>query len=668
MGLADFFDFCEKYGITAAVIILLGFAAAALFFPIFKDKFLYKFRHKRNRWYFLFTIGYAIIGLLLFKLNLTTSKWLAVLMALDVVYFIICVYTMDHELPYAHHMLRKYERFLEDGLASEHIDYFESKHWYISEPVEKIAYARLKGRYYADIGQVKKAYDAFCEINIDLMYDKEEKDFTIMKAMMLWEMGDFSAAAKLLESSVYDGHPVKHMLLSFISEYGGNLDDAYGKMKVAKDLCGTAKVDRVYQIQVLENFGRIQLFRGNYLEAEQYMLQADKLLGELKNPRADLQKNVKQNLIHVEAIMRGDTPYVRGLIEDYKNQLPANSIGNLIAYNNCCVEFYRQVNDTKAAYECIKTGYSQLIGKLDRTQKCLFQASTFRMLINGEYKHDWLDPEIENTYTEYANLSLPDKILVYKEFFGVFHQAKFYSLRKKAPYRKLWEQIKKYYMGSAVSDIDAYLVSLDAHEIYQRSRLIQDKLAILKYLQRDKHIAKSKQLYIDLYNMLKDAGLQIDAVNALMILIDECGSASNVKIQLNPFMRPINYQDYLDRLPPGPEPLPLEDGYQLVYASYMPRAYKVYPQQVPLMEEQLKIVIPIVKSWKNHPVKYEYSLHLAHFLMALGRKDEAKEFFDDFENSGISIEHYADWMREDYIFMKAEFETDKASSGNGSSS
>ncbi|MCD8069233.1 MAG: hypothetical protein LUE87_10175 [Lachnospiraceae bacterium] len=131
MGLADFFDFCEKYGRTAAVIILLGFAAAALFFPIFKDKILYKFRHKRNRWYFFFAIVYAIMGLLLFELNLTTSKWLVVLMGLDVVYFIICIYTMDHELPYAHHMLQKYERFLEDGLASEHIDYFESKHLHL---------------------------------------------------------------------------------------------------------------------------------------------------------------------------------------------------------------------------------------------------------------------------------------------------------------------------------------------------------------------------------------------------------------------------------------------------------------------------------------------------------------------------------------------------------
>ncbi|MCD8133191.1 MAG: hypothetical protein LUE19_04980, partial [Clostridiales bacterium] len=209
---------------------------------------------------------------------------------------------------------------------------------------------------------------------------------------------------------------------------------------------------------------------------------------------------------------------------------------------------------------------------------------------------------------------------------------------------------------------------LDAHEIYKRCQIMQDKLAILKYLERDKHIEKSKQYYIDLYNMWTDAGLQIAAVNSLVILIDECASADNVKVSFNSSSAPITYQDYLERLPIGPNPLRLGNGYQLLYASPILKNVKIYPQQIPLMQEQLAIIMPIVKSWKSHPVKYEYSLHIARFLMALARKDEAKEFFYIFENSGLSIEHYAEWMKEDYYCMKAEFEADKTSSRNSSSS
>lgn len=57
----------------------------------------------------------------------------------------------------------------------------------------------------------------------------------------------------------------------------------------------------------------------------------------------------------------------------------------------------------------------------------------------------------------------------------------------------------------------------------------------------------------------------------------------------------------------------------------------------------------------DHPAKYEFSLHTALFLMALNRRDEAKEFYDLFCENKLSIDHYATWMKEDYYALTAEF-------------
>lgn len=188
---------------------------------------------------------------------------------------------------------------------------------------------------------------------------------------------------------------------------------------------------------------------------------------------------------------------------------------------------------------------------------------------------------------------------------------------------------------------------------------MQDKLAILKYVQRDKHIDKSKQKYIDVYNMYNDAGLQIDAVNMLIILADECGSPYNLKVQIDQFSAPVIYQDWIDELSASPEPCLDSNGYQLNYARLLPHFCNVYPQKAEVIEEQLEVIMPIVKTWRDHPAKFEFALHIAHFLMALNRRDEAKEFYNIFCQNKLSLDHYTMWMKEDFYALTAEFEPQK---------
>lgn len=658
MGAKDFLDLCESYGVNIALVIFLLLSVASLYLP-FKEHFLSRIRHKRNRRYFVFGLLYLLADVIIYDIDIISIKTAILLACADLLYLAYCVWTISHCSPIAAYYIKTYERFLDEGLTSEHIGYFEKQHRYICESIDKIRYARLKARYYADLGQMIAAYKAADEIHRDALYEKESRDLETIKAVFLWQMGDLSAASKLLEDDKYNNDPIKHMLASFVLEFSGDLDGAYEKMREAKDMCTGQSVSPECHMRILQNFGRIQRLRGNLTEAVQYMHRANKKLEKMANPRADLQRNIKEALIFNEALAQGNAQCVEKLLAEYRKQIPADSIGNLIAYNNCCIEVYRQFGDKKKVYERIKSGYYELIGKLDDKQKALYQASTFSMLMNGEYVHDWLDAEIAQTYNSYGKLPLPERIAVYKNFAGIFQQPAYFCVRNISPYKELWEQIKEYYATSAIADIDNYLISLDEHEIYSRGGLVQDKLDILKYIQRDKHIDKSKQIYIDIYNMYNDAGLQIDAVNMLMILADECGSPYNLKVRIDPTSEPVIYQDWLDGLTEAPEPHAASNGYQLDYARLQPRFFGVYPQKANVIEEQLRVIMPIVKTWRDHPAKYEFSVHIAHFLMALNRRDEAREFYDILCQNRLSIDHYAMWMKDELYALTAEFEPDK---------
>ena len=113
-----------------------------------------------------------------------------------------------------------------------------------------------------------------------LLYKKEQEDFLGEKARFLYEMGDLAALKEvlyLLESDMYKSQdPSLWGMRALIEEQRGNLDAAFSMMETSK-----AKLDRIdasheLRARALNDFGRIQLMRGNRTEAYHYYKQAFK--------------------------------------------------------------------------------------------------------------------------------------------------------------------------------------------------------------------------------------------------------------------------------------------------------------------------------------------------------------------------------------------------------
>lgn len=73
------------------------------------------------------------------------------------------------------------------------------------------------------------------------------------------------------------------------------------------------------------------------------------------------------------------------------------------------------------------------------------------------------------------------------------------------------------------------------------------------------------------------------------------------------------------------------------------------------MRKYIDVVIKEWKSWKSHPAKVDFCMEIAHNLMCLDRRDEAREFWQYFKDSGVAPERLSAWAREDVAALDREF-------------
>ena len=93
------------------------------------------------------------------------------------------------------------------------------------------------------------------------------------------------------------------------------------------------------------------------------------------------------------------------------------------------------------------------------------------------------------------------------------------------------------------------------------------------------------------------------------------------------------------------------DYYQLKSIPFA----KVMPIHREIIEENIDTIIDEYHSWANHPFKLDLCLGIGHMLMCLDRREEAKEYYELYKNSGHSESQLAAWARNDYHMLAVEF-------------
>ena len=651
-------EFVESHAESAVLAVLAAalLIAACIFFAEYREKALAYITHRRNKWHMMLLVLFAAALFAFAKSEMLSLAYTLVCAVLWCVYLAVCVLSMRPKTKVCHPLLKRYSKMLNEGLSFEVREFFEKeKHAFLLDLDEKLAYTILRSTFYSEVGNFEKAYKLLAEIEEKYLYQEEKEELRVRKARFLMLMSHFSAACDILgeaENCISGDYRVWETH-SFIAENRGEIEKAFAYIKKAKSKAENAGVAPERLAQVLNNYARVALINGNREEARQYYSLAYE---KAKNSgHVGILHVVMSNLIARKAIDEADKAQCEALLFDYKKSIPADSVQNMIAYNNCAIEFYRQIGDEAMVFKTIKSGFDEIYPRLALGVDAAFCASTFRMLMNGKFVYDWFDACVKTDREYYFSLPTMERLAVFGEYMGIFTQHEYSFLCHQEPYASLYKLIWDYYETDAVRDIEEMLVKMPSENIALYRTLVSRKLSVLKLLQKEKHIEQSARIYMELYKTLCDAGMYLDALDTLILFMDECGSPYNIKILTPNMAEPVYYSEFLSRIPPPPLPKVSEDGYHLMYHYLNPVLLGVWPQHAKEVEETLLLIEPLFEKLASHPAKLDKAIHIAHFYMCLGKREEARKYYDYFKASEVSPRHFARWLREEYDALEAEF-------------
>lgn len=657
LAIADFL-LSRGDNITIACIIVALIVAAWIAIAEHKDKLRYYITHRRNKWFFVLLVVYAAAIILFAQNAWIAANILYVMFLLWAAYCAVCLLSLKPKTDYTNLILKHYKTLLNEGLAAENISYFQkATHWYFWDTDDRIQYQKLRAAYLSATGDHEGAYHALSSLKESDLYDEEKEQINLNKAILLVKMGNMTAAQELLgpENENTSQNPTVWFSYGFIHEQAGDMDRAFACAQKAKGLVQTSDIAQWEKAVIYNDYGRYPFFRGNNQEALYYFQQAYENAKDSKNIHT--YHVVTSNLIIRKAVLGHPRAECEALLNTYREHIKKQSIENMVEFQNCQITYYRQIADDAKVYELIRTGYWEIGARLPHKQKVLFKASTFRMLMNGHFVHDWFDSEVKPEMEEYQPLGLMERLHVFKEYMGILEQTEFYWLRWQEPYKTLRENIMDYYQTRALDEINAALIALDSANVYRYKALVMYKLGILKLIQGKKFIEKSKQQYLDLYKTLMDAGLQIDAADVLMTLIDECASKYNVMLRIPARSEPVYYCDYIDGAGQPPKPKTFPDGIHEDVSKLMYLPCEVIPLQEATVREHIDQIIALCESWQNHPARVDMSVHIAHILMCLGRREEAERFYRFFKSSNLSALQFSSWVVNEMAKLEQEFGT-----------
>lgn len=646
--------------ISNFLIIAAALVAVLIGINEYRSRLWKYITNRRNKWWFAYAaVTFATI-LLFRSRSLLTGYLLVAVTVLWVWYLIVCIRSIRPKrfMNYKNWILKRYEKWLGDGKAIEHIDFFRKSHWYFFTVEDKLEFHMLSVSYFFDVKEFDRAYQALENIKDEWLYEEEKENIKLQRAMILTQMGSMKAAYHILDdpNKNTSSDPMVWFAYSFIFENAGDIDKALVYAEKSRDIVESGyKAPDFVIAEIYNNYSRVAIFKGNRQEALRYLDIAWNKAKSSKDMRTA--HIIASNRIAQMAMAGKSQAECEIALKEYKELIPDDSFMNKVEYNNCEISYYRQIKDPKRENDLIKSGFKETIDCLNPSQRVIYTASTFRMLMNGKFDHGWFDKYVRADSKEYDKLPIIDKLTAYKEYMGFFQQEEFRSLCNKRPYKGLYEKIMKYYREQAITDIDELLAAIEPNYRFRYMHLMTMKLGILKLVEGKNHIDKSKGIYINLYNELYDAGLHLDAVRVLLTLVDECTSPYSILIWRPFWPGALYYSDILEKAVQPPEPILDPDGIHLQYFRLqITPPFKVQPLHVDVIKEHIDTIIKEFRLWKNHPFKVDLSVEIAHILLCLERKEEAKEFIQFFKDSGVSENQMAAWVRDEVTALESELQ------------
>lgn len=545
---------------------------------------------------------FSIVTIILWTSDLLTGMMLIITVSLLIALALVFIYSARGKLLWPcsaiHRNVTNYLRTNEPEKAGQILSQYM---WCFLDSTDKYSYALQQAAVAAAKDDIPHAVKILSAVDVVTLDMNERICLELQQAIYFSLLGDHKKANQILER-----HPtLSDEYLSQVSLIRALSTEAEGKLKESSDILLNAitrgsdrSPDRNYQA-LLNNIGRIRKIEMNHTDSLYYYcksLELAKDLGDKPSMHIAYQ-NVILSLILLHKINE-----VRPLIEEYRSIVDFKNPYDIMEHYNFLIEYYRQTNNRHKLFETLDEGRERIYPLVTRKEQIISDISQLRMRWNG----DVLSPtfltflsQIEFQYPEYSSLSTMEKFNSYMEIHHVLDTLD--KTGRLIPFEDLFTQNREN-IRRLIPDLENHLLTIPEYCVSEKCQIMWDIARAKKCGRSDYNKEEVLRILEDIKQIHLKHGNFIEAFN---IGLDICDEALGQK----------------------------------QYA-------KMWAFTQLAIEELQKI--------RGHPAEIPAFIRIACYAYNVGELDTAKQYLEFFENTGIQISHYCDWIQNYYRGLKIE--------------
>ncbi|MBI5601875.1 MAG: tetratricopeptide repeat protein [Deltaproteobacteria bacterium] len=575
-----------------------------------------KYNHKRYRNNIILLAFFPLVMVTLYFLKPLSLATLFALIPLYAGYFLLTFLAPAKIVFPESFPISRLKTLINDGAYRTTEGRFGKKPFYIHSVPGKMEWDMLQAHHLVLKGRTKEGYAIYEKILNLPLFEEEISNVRQKQVFALLQLGDTNRARSIFEQLSIPKCPEILQLESIFNERKGEFESASQNLLSAIGDCKGGKEEALALIY--NNLGRMERILGNFLNAIHYYQKSAEIAQRFKIK--SLIHIVFPNIIDVH-LLTGGTQEAHSFMERYSGLIDKENVDDLLKFNNYCLEYARQLKNKPLFLENLVRGRTEILPKLSTQEALFFEITELRIRWNNQSGWDEKLFWVRQNLSLFLNLEFSNRYYAIKEIFIILKDLAI--MENLGPFEALFGQVIDF-MGQSKKEIDRYVLGLPDYCVLERCFWEKEKV----HLRKIQKIEMTKIDLMDHYNVIfehlrsiKDIQLQhgnlFTAIEADLNIVDECmGFILSIgESSLIPYLREV-------------------------------------------MERHLNDACTDLEKFRHYPASNEYIVRIARYALFLDQQAKAKEYFDDFLRSKISIMHYAAWIQEYYQHLIRIFPVD----------
>jgi len=488
----------------------------------------------------------------------------------------------------------------------------------------RIRYYRGILNYNRNRGDLDRAYEALGEMHKISLFPYEQVVDIHSQILLFLKLGNFRKAELLWEKAPqeYKLNTESQLTLALFYRSKADFDSEY---QVLFNVTQVTKPNTFLTAQVYNNLAVNAISRGNDSDRLLYYQKAKKAM--YSSNAMILKHTILPNLIDTYLLL--NKPEEAGLeFKEYQKLEVQKNRHDQISFYNYKLTYYRQKNDLFAIEETLNYGNEVLYPSFSYEEQLNLRICELRIRWNNGLSGEQFLIKVIADINQYLSLPFPASFKCAKE---IYHVLK--GLSRINPEHPILPQAMLLLQESAIffsQLVDKKLLDLQNDLTSIRRELLMDKL----FLTRLKYRGQCDQDFIEfIYSIINGLRDILDVDQHSGSLVDEIDSHLNIS------------EEIIHQLTD-----PFSSGFYL-----RPGFFEIRDRLLKIASDHNQAALEKISHFKYDITVMDKKLRLAWYFLKMEKFKESRKLFENFRLANLSINHYADWIRNYYIELNHAF-------------